>query len=99
MADLKYYDVILKPVVTEKSMNIMADGKYTFLVHPEATKSQIKEAVEKIFGVEVEKVTTVNRSGKQKRVGVHSGYTAKSKKAYVKLTDKSKTIEFFEGMN
>ena len=61
MADIKYYDVILKPVITEKSMNAMAEKKYTFLVHPEATKSQIKEAVEKMFeGTEVAKVNTMN---------------------------------------
>ena len=66
MADIKYYDVILKPVVTEKSMNVMAEKKYTFLVHPEATKSQIKEAVEKMFaGAKVAKVNTLNVKGKQ----------------------------------
>ena len=58
MADLKYYDVILKPVITEKSMNAMADKKYTFLVHPDATKSQVKEAVEKMFAGT--KVASVN---------------------------------------
>ena len=69
MADIKYYDVILKPVVTEKSMEMMADKKYTFIVHPEATKSQIKEAVEKMFtGTKVEKVNTMNNDGKKKRV-------------------------------
>ena len=61
MADLKYYDVILKPVITEKSMNAMADKKYTFLVHPDATKSQVKEAVEKMFaGTKVASVNTMN---------------------------------------
>ena len=69
MADIKYYDVILKPVVTEKSMGLMADKKYTFLVHTEATKSQIKEAVEKMFaGAKVAKVNTMNNEGKSKRV-------------------------------
>ncbi len=65
MADIKYYDVILKPVVTEKSMNAMADKKYTFLVHPDATKAQIKEAVEKMFdGTKVKSVNTMNLDGK-----------------------------------
>ena len=70
MADVKYYDVILKPVVTEKSMNAMAEKKYTFLVHPDATKTQIKEAVEKMFeGTKVAKVNTMNYDGKTKRRG------------------------------
>lgn len=70
MADLKYYDVILKPVITEKSMNAMADKKYTFLVHPDATKSQVKEAVEKMFaGTKVASVNTMNYDGKTKRRG------------------------------
>ena len=67
MANVQYYDVILKPVVTEKSMELMGEKKYTFLVHPEATKSQIKEAVEKMFtGTKVEKVNTMNNDGKRK---------------------------------
>ena len=71
MADLKYYDVILKPVITEKSMNAMADKKYTFLVHPDATKSQVKEAVEKMFaGTKVASVNTMNYDGKTKRRGM-----------------------------
>ncbi|NLL70011.1 MAG: 50S ribosomal protein L23 [Epulopiscium sp.] len=99
MADLKYYDIILKPVITEKSMSSMADRKYTFLVHPEATKVQIKEAVEKMFeGVKVEKVNTMNQIGKTKRRGLAVGKTAKTKKAIVKLTEDSKDIDFFEGM-
>ena len=94
MADIKYYDVILKPVITEKSMNAMAEKKYTFLVHPEATKSQIKEAVEKMFeGTEVAKVNTMNNDGKVKRRGVTLGRTDKYKKAIVKLTEASKEIE------
>ena len=92
------YDVIKSPVVTERSMECAADRKYTFKVACDANKAEIKEAVEKIFGVTVEKVTTVNCSGKEKRMGVHTGFTAKSKKAYVKLTNESKTIEFFDGM-
>ena len=67
MADIKYYDVILKPVITEKSMNVMGEKKYTFLVHPEANKSQIKEAVEKMFeGTKVKSVNTMNMDGKKK---------------------------------
>ena len=78
MADIKYYDVILKPVVTEKSMNDMADKKYTFLVHPEVTKTQVKEAVEKMFdGVKVKKVNTMNVNGKTKRRGLVYGKTAR----------------------
>lgn len=99
MADLKYYDVLLKPVITEKSMNAMAEKKYTFLVHPEATKVQIKQAVEKMFdGTKVEKVNTMNKQGKTKRRGYTFGKTAKTKKAIVTLTEESKDIEFFEGM-
>ena len=99
MADLKYYDVILKPVVTEKSMNIMADGKYTFLVHPDATKTQIKEAVEKMFdGTKVKSVNTLNIAGKTKRRGMTFGKTAKQKKAIVQLTEDSKEIEIFQGL-
>ena len=99
MADIKYYDVILKPVVTEKSMNAMGEKKYTFLVHPEANKSQIKEAVEKMFdGVKVAKVNTMNNDGKNKRRGMVVGKTAKSKKAIVALTEDSKDIEIFEGL-
>ncbi len=99
MADLKYYDIIKKPIVTEKSMNDMAEKKYTFSVHPEATKIQIKEAVEKLFdGVEVEKVNTMIHKGKVKRRGYTSGRTRVVKKAIVKLTEKSKEIVLFEGM-
>ncbi len=99
MADIKYYDVILKPVVTEKSMNAMAEKKYTFFVHPEATKAQIKEAVEKMFeGTKVASVNTMNCDGKIKRRGMTYGRTAKTKKAIVKLTAESKDIEIFAGL-
>ena len=99
MADIKYYDVILKPVLTEKSMNVMAEKKYTFLVHPEATKAQVKEAVEKMFeGTKVAKVNTLNVPGKKRRRGMIVGKTAAQKKAVVTLTEESKEIEFFEGM-
>ena len=99
MADIKYYDVILKPVITEKSMNEMSLKKYTFLVHTEATKSQIKEAVEKMFeGTKVKSVNTMNREGKKRRRGTVVGKTAKTKKAIVQLTEDSKDIEIFEGL-
>ena len=96
MADLKYYDVILKPVVTEKSMNEMADKKYTFYVHTDATKTQVKEAVEKMFeGTKVKKVNTMNLEGKTRRRGMTFGKTAAKKKAIVYLTEDSKGIELF----
>ena len=99
MANLKYYDVILKPVVTEKSMNMMADKKYTFYVHPDANKAQIREAVEKMFeGTKVKNVTTMNLDGKTKRRGMTFGKTAKRKKAVVFLTEESKDIEIFGGL-
>lgn len=99
MADLKYYDIIQKPIITEKSMAAMGDKKYTFLVHPDATKSQVKEAVEKMFaGTKVQKVNTMNLDGKKKRRGMVVGRTAKTKKAIVQLTADSKDIEIFEGL-
>ena len=99
MAAIQYYDVILKPVVTEKSMNAMAEKKYTFLVYPEANKSQIKEAVEKMFdGAKVKSVNTMNQDGKTKRRGMVYGKTAKTKKAVVTLTEDSKDIEIFAGL-
>ena len=97
MADLKYYDIILKPVITEKSMLAMEDKKYTFYVHTDATKTQVKEAVEKLFeGTKVAKVNTMNLEGKTRRRGRTSGKTAKRKKAIVQLTEDSKEIEIFE---
>ena len=99
MADIKYYDIILKPVLTEKSMNIMAEKKYTFYVHPDATKTQVKEAVEKMFdGVKVAKVNTMNIAGKTKRRGTTYGKTAKRKKAIVQLTAESNDIQLFDGL-
>lgn len=101
MADIKYYDVILKPIVTEKSMELMGEKKYTFEVHTQATKSQIKEAVEKMFdGVKVKNVNTMNSLGKKKRVRgkMQYGLTAKSKKAIVQLTEASAEIEIFQGL-
>ena len=99
MADIKYYDVIQKPVITEKSMGVMGEKKYTFLVHPEANKSMIKEAVEKMFdGVKVASVNTLNLDGKKKRRGYKFGVTPNKKKAIVKLTADSKDIELFENL-
>ena len=100
MANVQYYDVILKPVITEKSMDLMADKKYTFLVHTDATKNQIKEAVEKMFeGTKVKSVNTMNLDGKNKRRGMTFGKTAKTKKAIVQLTEDSKGLSeiIFEG--
>ena len=99
MANVQYYDVILKPVITEKSMEDMSAKKYTFLVHPEANKTQIKEAVEKMFeGTKVANVNTMNLEGKTRRRGMTFGKTAASKKAIVKLTEDSKEIEIFQGL-
>ena len=99
MADIKYYDVILSPVITEKSMNAMADKKYTFYVHTDATKTQVKEAVEKMFeGTKVARVNTMNLEGKNRRRGMVVGKTAKTKKAIIQLTEDSKEIEIFEGL-
>ena len=91
-------DIIIKPVITEKSMDGLQVGKYTFKVAKDATKPEIKKAVEKLFGVEVAKVTTMNVNGKMKRLGRYQGMTASWKKATVTLTEDSKAIEFFEGM-
>ena len=92
------YDVIIKPVVTEASMDMLADKKYTFKVATDANKVEIKKAVEEIFGVKVDKVTTMNFDGKLKRMGRFEGRRAAYKKAVVKLTADSKTIEFFDSM-
>ena len=92
------YEIIKRPIVTEQSMDQMADRKYTFEVAPSANKIEIKKAVEEIFGVTVEKVTTINMDGKVKRMGMNIGKRANWKKAVVKLTEKSKTIEFFDGL-
>ena len=96
MADLKYYDVILKPIVTEKSMAMQADKKYTFSVNTDATKSQIKEAVEKMFkDVKVEKVNTMNLEGKLRRRGQTQGRRSAVKKAVVQLTADSADIDLY----
>ena len=92
------HDVVIRPVVTEKSMTEMADKKYTFVVAKNANKTEIKKAVETIFDVKVDKVNTLNYDGKVKRMGRTQGRTASFKKAVVKLTEASKDIEFFQGM-
>ena len=92
------YDIIIKPVITEQSMEATEEKKYVFQVAIDANKIEVKKAVEEIFGVKVEKVNTIRMDGKEKRMGVHVGRRANWKKAMVKLTADSKTIEFFEGM-
>ena len=92
------YDIIIKPVITEQSMEATEEKKYVFQVAIDANKIEIKKAIEEIFGVKVEKVNTIRMDGKEKRMGVHVGRRASWKKAMVKLTAESKTIEFFEGM-
>ncbi len=92
------YDIIRKPVITEKSMSGIADNKYTFEVAPDAGKIEIKKAVEEIFGVKVIKVNTVKLPGKWKRMGVHVGRRPGKKKAIVTLSSDSKPIEIFENM-
>ncbi len=92
------YEIVKRPIITENSMDQMADRKYTFEVAKEANKIEIKNAVEEIFGVQVEKVTTMRVLGKIKRMGANSGKRPDWKKAIVKLTADSKTIEFFDGL-
>ena len=93
------YDIIIRPIITERSMEATADKKYVFEVAPTAGKIEIKKAIEEIFGVKVEKVNTIRMEGKEKRQGAApAGRRASWKKAMVKLTADSKTIEFFEGM-
>ena len=93
------YDIVIKPIITEQSMEDTAFKKYDFQVAPDANKIEIAKAVEEIFGVKVEKVNTINMDGKKKRTGAYPvGRRASWKKAMVKLTADSKTIEFFEGM-
>lgn len=92
------YDIILKPVISERSMADVQDRKYTFKVAVDANKTQVKKAVEEIFGVEVDKVNIMNVNGKLKRMGRSIGRTSSSKKAIVTLTAKSKEIEFFQGL-
>ncbi len=91
------YDIIIAPIISEKSMGMLAEQKYTFKVNANANKIEIKKAIEEIFKVEVDKVTTINVIGKNKRVGVHEGKRSDWKKAIVKLKG-TKTIEFFESL-
>jgi len=92
------YDIVIKPIITEKSMEDMAEGKYTFEVDKKSNKAEVKKAVEHLFGVKVEKISTMNVKGKEKRMGRFVGRRKDWKKAIVKLTPDSKAIEFFEGM-
>ena len=92
-------DIIIKPIITEASMDALAAKKYTFKVASDATKPEIANAVEKMFGVKVADVNTISMKKKPKRLGVHFGYTSEWKKAVVTLTADSKTIEFFDGLN
>lgn len=92
------YDIVRKPVITEKSMNEMANKKYAFIVDVNANKTEIKKAIEEIFKVKVDKVNTVRVMGKMKRMGKNEGRRPSYKKAMVKLTADSKGIEFFEGL-
>lgn len=99
MAAMNYYDIIQKPVITEKSMSLMGEKKYTFYVNPDANKLQIKDAVEKMFeGTKVVRVNTISCRAKKKRRGMTIGYTAKRKKAVVTLSEDSKDIEIFAGL-
>ena len=92
------YDIILTPVISEQSMDVAAEKKYTFKVATDANKTQVKLAIEEIFGVEVAKVNIMNYDGKVKRMGRYEGRTAAYKKAIVTLTEKSKEIEFFQSL-
>ena len=92
-------DIIIKPIITEASMDMLDDKKYAFKVQKDATKPEIAKAVEEMFGVEVKKVNTMNVKSKPKRLGVHAGSTRSWKKAIVTLTEGSKSIAFFDSMN
>ncbi len=95
---LSPHDIIVKPIVTERSMDDMSEKKYTFKVYKKANKVQIRNAVEEVFGVKVKKVYTMNMIGKKKRMGKFVGKRSDWKKAIVKLTEESKEIQFFEGI-
>jgi large subunit ribosomal protein L23 len=92
------HDIIIRPLITEKTMSLKEENKYVFEVAKNANKTEIKNALEAIFGVKVEKVNVLNMLGKQKRVGAHVGRRSSWKKAIVKLKDDSKSIEFFEAL-
>ena len=91
-------DIIIKPIITEKSAGLMEDNKYTFKVDIRANKIEIRKALEEIFGVKIKSVNTMRMKGKPKRMGVHRGYTSDWKKAIVTLTPESKPIEIIEGL-
>ena len=92
-------DIIIKPIITEKSMDMLADKRYVFKVMKNATKPEIAKAVEEMFGVKVETVNTINMKKKPKRLGVHAGYTSEWKKAIVTLAEDSKSIALFDSLN
>ena len=96
---MSHYDLIIKPILSEKSYDGIPDKRYTFQVRKNATKLQIKAAVEAIFGVKVDSVNTLKVKGKLKRMGKNQGYTGSYKKAYVTLSEESKAIEFFESLS
>ncbi|MBO8165271.1 MAG: 50S ribosomal protein L23 [Brevibacillus sp.] len=93
-----HYDIIKRPIITERTTDMMAEKKYVFEVPLKANKTEIKQAVEKIFGVKVAAVNTVRVPAKPKRYGKYAGYTSEWKKAIVKLTADSKELEFYEGV-
>lgn len=93
------YDIIIKPILSEKSYAGISTKRYTFKVHPDANRTQIKKAVEEIFSVKVDKVNTLNMEGKIKRMGKNEGRRASYKKAFVQLSADSKPIEFFESLS
>lgn len=92
-------DIIIKPIITERSMDMLADKRYVFKVQSDATKPEIAAAIEEMFGVEVASVNTISMKKKPKRLGVHAGYSGEWKKAIVSLKPSSKTIAFFDSMN
>jgi len=92
------HDIIIKPVLTEKSYDNMTNKVYTFIVDKKASKTEVKQAIEEIFGVKVDSVNTINNLGKMKRQGLHQGRRPSTKKAYVKLKKDSKGIEFFDSI-
>ena len=92
-------DIIIKPIITERSMDMLADKRYVFKVQPDATKPEIAAAVEEMFDVEVASVNTVSMKKKPKRLGVHDGYKGEWKKAIVSIKPSSKSIAFFDSMN
>lgn len=96
---MKEFDIIIKPILSEKSYADIANKKYTFEVVKSANKTEIKKAVEQLFGVKVKSVNTANIDGKLKRQGKTQGYTSNYKKAYVQLKEDSKTIEFFDSLS